>query len=115
LEEAAYADAIYNSYSSMVIAAKALLLSIDKQCNTQAGIIRDFNEQFYKTGKIQLRLDAENYILQINQNEPTKEFAEKYFADANTFLNEVKALREEQISADKTQEHKQIIDSHYKA
>jgi sulfite reductase (ferredoxin) len=115
LDEAAYADAIYNSYSSMVIGAKALLLSIDKQCNTQAGIIRDFNEQFYKTGKIQLRLDAENYILQINQNEPTKEFAEKYFSDANVFLEGVKTLREEQINADKTQENKPIIDSHYKA
>jgi sulfite reductase (ferredoxin) len=115
LQEAAFADAIYNAYSSMVIAAKALLLSIDRQCNTQVGIIRDFNEYFFKTGKIELPVDAENYILQINQNEPTKSFAEKYFADAMLFLEKVKAFRKKQIEEDKIQENKQVIESHYKA
>lgn len=115
LAEDAFADAIYNSYSSMVIGAKAILLSNDKHCNTQAGIIRDFNEHFYKTGLFQLPLDFETYVLQINKNEPTKAFAEKYFNDAQTFLAEVKAFREAQIAADKAQADKKIIDSHYKA
>jgi sulfite reductase (ferredoxin) len=115
LQEHAFADAIYNSYSSMVIAAKALLLSIDKQCNTQAAIIRDFNEQFYKTGIIQLSQDAETYILQINKNEPSEDFANKFFNDAETFLQKAKAYREEQINANKLAADKKIVDSYYKA
>lgn len=115
LAENAYADAIYNSYSSMVIGAKAILLSTDKHCNTQAGIIRDFNEYFYKTGLFQLPLDFENYVLQINKNEPTKTFAEKYYSDAQIFFANVKAFREAQIAANKEQADKKIIDNYYKA
>jgi sulfite reductase (ferredoxin) len=115
LLENAFADSIYNSYSSMVIGAKALLLSIDKHCNTQAGIIRDFNEYFYKAGLFQLPIDFESLVMQINKNEPTKNFAEKYLNDANTFLSNVKVFREAQIAADKAQTDKKVIDSHYKA
>lgn len=115
LAENAFADAIYNSYSSMVIAAKALLLSIDKQCNTQAGIIRDFNEQFYKTGLIALPTDAEQYILQINKQEPSAAFAQQFFNDAESFLQKIKAYREQQIAANKLEADKKIIDSYYKA
>lgn len=115
IDERAYADAIYNAYSSMVIGAKALLLSVDIQCNTQAGIIRDFNEHFYKTGKITLPVDAESYILQINQHDPTDEFARKYLNDARYFLELVKEFRAQQIASDSGQENKQIIESHYKA
>jgi sulfite reductase (ferredoxin) len=99
----------------MVIGAKALLLSIDKHCNTQAGIIRDFNEYFYKAGLFQLPIDFESLVMQINKNEPTKNFAEKYLNDANTFLSNVKVFREAQIAADKAQTDKKVIDSHYKA
>jgi sulfite reductase (ferredoxin) len=54
-------------------------------------------------------------VLQINKNEPTKEFAEKYFNEAQAFLADVKTFREAQIAADKAQADKKIIDSHYKA
>ncbi|MEM6396083.1 MAG: nitrite reductase [Bacteroidota bacterium] len=40
----AWSDALYHSYSAMVIGAKALLLADDRKCNTQKGILKDFDE-----------------------------------------------------------------------
>ena len=115
LQENAFADAIYNAYSSMVIGAKAMLLSEDIQCNTQTGIIRNFNEHFYVDGKIGLRTDFESLVLAINKNEPTKEFAQDYIADSSIFLRLIKRFREKQIQIDKSQEEKLVLENHYKA
>lgn len=115
LEEVAYPDAIYNAYSSMIISAKALLLSEDKHCNTQMGIIHDFDKNFYKTKKIILSESFEEYILKMNKNEPSKEFAESYLTDAHIFLQKAIAYRNKQIAQDKSIENKTIVDSHYKA
>jgi hypothetical protein len=36
-------------------------------------------------------------VLQINKNEPSKEFAEAYFAESQSFLNQVKTFRETKV------------------
>jgi len=46
LKEKAYAGSIYNSYTGMIVGAKALLLSADVKCNTHKGIIDDFNTNY---------------------------------------------------------------------
>jgi len=115
LEERVYADAIYNSYSAFVIGAKALLLSVDKQCNTQANIIADFNQEFYVQGNISLNTDFESLVYQINQHEPTEPFAKSYCNDAKDFLNKVRDIRQQQLDEDKAQEDKKVIENYYKA
>lgn len=115
LEEKAFADSIYNSYNTFVIGAKATLLSNDIQCNTQVGIIRDFNEKLVNTAIFQLGEDFEELVYQINKNEPDENFAVKYLNDATAFLEKVKAFRAGQLGVDKAQFDKQIISNYYKA
>lgn len=115
LEEKAWADAIYNSYSAFVIAAKALLLSIDHQCNTQANIIADFDEKFHKTGLLKLDEGFAKTVYKIKKNEPQQAFAESYNASSESFLNQVKSFREQQIANNQAEENKRVIENYYKA
>ncbi len=93
LENNAYADSIYNSYSVFVHTAKAFLLSQDIACNTQNGIINDFDKHFVQTGVVSLPTDFRTLVLQINQNEPDKSFATSYLAEALAFHQQVSAIR----------------------
>src|SRR5262249_21352711 len=45
-----WADGIYNAYSAQVHTAKALLLQQGVQCNTQHGILKDFDTHFVQKG-----------------------------------------------------------------
>jgi len=107
------AESCYYSYSSFVIGAKAMLLSDDIKCNTQIGIIKDFEEHFIATGKFEFDGDFTDLVLGIKKNIPTKAFAEKYMNDAKAFLEKVIKYREQIIS--NGQEDKKVIESYYKA
>ncbi|MFT2011360.1 HEPN domain-containing protein [Pontibacter sp. 13R65] len=93
-EEKRFADSIYHSYSTFVSAAKALLLDKGVNCNTQNGIINDFDTHYVAEGTFAFEPDFRTVALQINQNEPSKAFAEKYLAEAKDFLNSAKSFRE---------------------
>jgi len=71
-------DTIYFAYSSIVHTAKALLTAEGTKTNTHNKIISDFNEVFVKSGKIALGQDFEEFVYQINQNEPSEVFAKEY-------------------------------------
>ena len=101
-EEDLFSDSIYHSYSTFIHSAKALLLSHQIPTNTQQGIINDFEKHFSSGSKFSETKSFKEIVLQINQNEPTKEFANKYFNDAEEFLQQVKKIREESI---KKEEH----------
>jgi sulfite reductase (ferredoxin) len=90
----AWADAIYHSYSVFVSAAKALLLDKGVNSSTQAGIIREFDAQFVATGEFELDGTFTDLVLQINQNEPSQEFATAYKNAAERFLAGSKTKRE---------------------
>ncbi|MBT28679.1 MAG: nitrite reductase [Thalassobius sp.] len=107
-----YADAIYHNYNVLVISAKALLLSDDYKCNTQISIMQDFDTHYVSTGKVSLPVEGsfEDFVLQLKQNEPTKEFAEKYLSLGKDFFNTIKAYRANQLAGEK-----QVIGSYYKA
>ncbi|MEH0155062.1 nitrite reductase [Limibacter armeniacum] len=94
-----YADAIYHAYNVLVNGAKALLLSEDVKLKSQATILKAFDEHYVDAGKIKLDSSFTDLVLQINKNEPTKEFAETFIAQAATFLQTVKDLRRQAISA----------------
>jgi len=94
-----WADAIYHAYNTFISAAKALLLDKNVNSSTQAGIIREFDNHYISTGEIVIEGSFNDLVLQINQNEPSQEFAASYIAQAADFLNTVKAKREELVQS----------------
>jgi sulfite reductase (ferredoxin) len=78
-----YSDSIYYAYTSMVNTAKAMLLTEGESTNTQANIITLFETVF--ADKIELPTIFSEFVYQIQKNEPTKQFADKYVADAQLF------------------------------
>lgn len=93
-EAGSWADAIYHGYSVFISSAKALLLDKGINSSTHGGIIREFDAQYVDTNEISINGSFNDLILQINQNEPSEEFATKYLAAAADFLATVKAKRE---------------------
>jgi len=94
-EAGQWADSIYRSYSVLVSTAKALLIFREINCNTQIGILRDFDKAFVATGDVRLPegFDTfESLALQINKNEPSQAFATDYLQYAEAFFQESKAV-----------------------
>jgi len=96
--EGKWAASIYHSYSSMVNTAKAILTAENVKTNTHAAIIKDFDAKFVSNNRISLNTGFEEFILQINKNEPTEEFAKAYLGDTKDFLNKVQAFREADLA-----------------
>ncbi len=92
-EKGSWADAIYHSYNVFISSAKALLLDKGVNSSTQAGIIREFDAQYVDKGEFNLDGTFNDMVLQINQNEPSEEFAAKYREAANQFLKASKIKR----------------------
>ena len=105
-----FPEAIYYAYTGFVIGAKALLLSKDVECNTQIKILKDFDLHLVQTGEFKIEDGFENLVLQINQHEPEKEFAENYVKQFTYFLKDVIAHRESSLNKDKV-----VVESSYKA
>ncbi|MCY7350530.1 MAG: HEPN domain-containing protein [Cytophagaceae bacterium] len=99
LREARFADSIYHSYSVFVSAAKALLLDKNVNVSTHHGVIKEFDQHFVETGEFQFNgLTFQEQTLQLSQQEPSADFAEKFLAEAADFLKASKVWREEQLS-----------------
>ncbi|MGV3706804.1 MAG: HEPN domain-containing protein [Arcticibacter sp.] len=98
LEAGEYADSIYHSYTGFVNSAKALLVSEGLKTNTQAGIIRDFDAAFVETKKIALPGSFHDLVYQMNQQEPSKEFATYYFQQSELFNQQMKDFRNLQLA-----------------
>jgi sulfite reductase (ferredoxin) len=96
-DNSVYSSAIYHAYSSLINSAKALLLSENISTNTQAGIIKQFEENFIDTKKINLGTSFSELVYQIKMHAPTKAFALNYITNAEQFLNEVRVYRELEI------------------
>ncbi|WP_074408514.1 MULTISPECIES: HEPN domain-containing protein [Aquimarina] len=92
-ENEIYSDAVYHAYSSLVNSAKALLLAENKKTNTHAGIIRQFDEEFVASGKVQLEGTFADLIYQLQKNAPTRDFAVDYIKNAEQFLQKVQEFR----------------------
>ncbi|PWK78888.1 sulfite reductase (ferredoxin) [Mucilaginibacter oryzae] len=89
-----WADAIYHAYNVFVSSAKALLLDKGVNSSTQIGVIREFDAQYVEKGEFELAGTFNDLVLQINQNEPSQEFATTYLAQATDFLSRSKNKRE---------------------
>lgn len=93
-----FADSIYHSYATIISGAKALLLGKSLKTNTQNDIINDFDKHFVDTLEINVNGTFRAFVLQINKNEPTKQFAETYLKDAKEFIKQASALRNKDTS-----------------
>jgi len=93
-DKGAYADSIYSSYTTQVVGAKALLTGEGVNCNTQIGIINDFEEHLVKSGKFFLASGSfSKQLLRMSEHEPTKEFAAEFLTEAKEFVAKIKEFR----------------------
>lgn len=93
-----WADGIYHSYACMIQTAKTMLLDENVNCNTQHGIIADFDKHFVETGRF--KIDSfKTLVLQINQHEPTESFAKQYYQQAKAFYDRAQEYRLEKQAA----------------
>ncbi len=80
-----YADSVYHSYSAAVNTAKALLLVKDIRPSSQIQVIQDFEKE-YGDSSLQAAKGFKEFVLQINKQEPTAEFALTYLEEVKEFL-----------------------------
>ncbi|POY40443.1 nitrite reductase [Flavobacterium alvei] len=98
LNDKKWSDAIYLAYAGFVNGAKALLLSENQKTNHHAGIIDLFDTVFIETNKIELKSTFKDLVYQINQNEPSEEFATKYIQEATDFFEAIEAYRAKELA-----------------
>ncbi len=96
-ENLQWGDSIYYSYAAFISAAKGLLLDKQVHVNTHHTLISDFDKTFIDTGLFKLETKFAELVLKINKNEPSKEFAQDYFSQANSFVESVKQFRKLQV------------------
>ena len=92
-----FADAIYYAYTAFIHTAKAMLISENIKTNTQAGIVTDFDQNFVAANKIDLDVSFEDLVYQINQQEPSKEFAAYYIEQSKLFKQRAADFRNAQL------------------
>jgi sulfite reductase (ferredoxin) len=99
LNQGRWSDSIYHHYAGLINAAKALLLSEDTSTNSYANIISLFDEKFVESGKINMDGTFAEKVYQINQHEPTEEFAKAYAKQSMEIYSLLKTYREEEVEA----------------
>lgn len=114
LEENSFAESIYYSYTTMIIGAKAMLLTKDIRCNTHKGIIDDFQNNYINGKPFAGMNNFADEVLEINKRETGMEFAGSYLKKANNFLDAVTFDRENQLKEENIGD-KKVIGSFYKA
>ncbi|HZX72798.1 MAG TPA: nitrite reductase, partial [Cyclobacteriaceae bacterium] len=93
MDQNLYADSIYNSYSSFINTAKALLLTKDIKPSTQYQTINDFQKVFVDSGEFELPFNFKDQVFQINKNEPSAQFARNFMKEAAEFLEKSYVFR----------------------
>ena len=113
IEEGAFADAVYNTYSSFIIGAKALLLSEDIKCNSQVKILEQFEDHFGHHTLFQYDAGFKEFVLQMKKQAPEQNFSLSYFNDAQAFLERVVLHRKSQLK--EGTDDKLVVSDFYKA
>ena len=101
IDNQAWADGIYHAYSAQVNAAKALLLQQGVQCNTQQGILKDFDTHFTGKGLYDKCESFKDAVLSMNDKAPSEAFANEYLQLAKDFAVFARQFREQAVLAEK--------------
>ena len=83
----------------LVNTAKALLLDKGINSSTQIGIIREFDAHFVDTAEVVLPESFNEFVLKINKNEPTEDFAITYLNQATDFYKAMAAKRGAEVNS----------------
>ena len=95
--EKRWADGIYHSYAALINTAKAVLIGENIKTNTQAGIVRDFDQYFVDSGLLSFDSKFSELIYQIKNHEPSEAFALKYLEDTIQFYELIDSLRSKEV------------------
>lgn len=97
LDLSAWADAIYHAYAAQIHTAKALLLQEGVHCNTQTGILKDFDIHFTDKGiyTAQSGSDFRESVMRMNDTAPSELFAKNYLDQAIGIIEFAKKFREQ--------------------
>lgn len=93
-----WVDSIYYSYSGMISAAKALLLTRDLPNNTHHHVIGNFETLAAEEGNPVLSGFRE-MVMQINRHEPSESFAIRYLQEAKDFYREIAGIRQAELNS----------------
>jgi len=96
-----WADGIYHAYSAQVHSAKALLLQQGVQCNTQHGILKDFDTHFREKGLYTAAESFKTSVMRMSDVPPSEAFANEYLQQAKEFIEFAKIFREQAVMAEK--------------
>ncbi|NHE55341.1 HEPN domain-containing protein [Cyclobacterium plantarum] len=94
-----WADGIYQSYTGMVNAAKAILTAEGVNTNSYANIVTEFENHFIESGKINLGATFSELVYQIKQNPPTASFAGEYYKTAEKVFEAISEFRSKEVHA----------------
>ncbi|HMK19527.1 MAG TPA: HEPN domain-containing protein [Chitinophagaceae bacterium] len=100
LSNSKWADGIYNAYAAQIHTAKALLLQQGVQCNTQHGILKDFDTHFSDKG-LYIPGSFKTAVMYMNDVPPSETFANEYLQQAKRFIEFAKVFREQTVLAEK--------------
>lgn len=96
-----WGDAVYHAYASILHGAKALLISNGIECNTQVGILNDFEKEFGHENRFRGWGNLKEFVLEINKHEATEKFAQSYVATSQVWLSAFNDYREDKIKNNK--------------
>ena len=93
VEAGKWADSVYQSYSGIINTAKAVLIGENIKTNTQAGIVKDFDQYFVSSGLIQMGGTLSDLVYEIKNTKATADFAKTYLEKAHNFYKLIDTLR----------------------
>lgn len=93
-EEKRYADSVYYAYASGILGAKAKLIEKGVKCNTQHGILVDFDPHFGEVFLFSEAQSFQDFMLRINREKANESFVSGYLNEIDTFITKLK-IRDE--------------------
>jgi sulfite reductase (ferredoxin) len=94
-----WSDGIYQTYTSMMNAAKAILTAEGASTNSFANIVSEFDKHFTETGKINLDTSFSDLVYQIKENQPSETFALAYYKIAEKVFDAINEFRGKEVHA----------------
>lgn len=94
-----WSDGIYQTYTSMMNAAKAILTAEGAKTNSFVSIVNEFDKHFTETGKINLPVSFSDLVYKIKENQPSQTFALEYFKIAQQVFDAISEYRAKEVHA----------------
>ena len=96
-EQGKWSDSIYHSYTALVNTAKAQLTVDGHKTNAHASIIKGFDEHYVATAKVILEKSFSELVYQINEEQPSEDFAKAYLQSARDFYHLIDRQRAKEL------------------